>query len=293
MKEGYIAALGTPLDDTGSLVEDSFRRHIKDQINAGSAALLVMGTMGNEAYIKSSEYLKVAETAADTVRGQIPLLVGVMDNAISRVTDRIERLERLNIDGVVATTPFYLKTTQEELSSFFARIASASKFPLYLYDLPVVTQSKIQVETVQDLIRDAQIRGIKSGDLLLCKQLLHHPGGGNDFTVMFSGLDYFDIAYAYGIKRNLDGMFSCTPSINTAMYQALKDGDIDTGRKELDKILRLRNLFISMGVFKGFTAAMNLLGYEGSFSPDYVEPAAPEEQDKVRGCMTEIGLLSG
>jgi 4-hydroxy-tetrahydrodipicolinate synthase len=140
-------------------------------------------------------------------------------------------------------------------------------------------------------MNSGSIRGIKSGDLLTCRDLHFHPGRKDRFTVMYSGLDTFDAAYSYGIRRNLDGMFSCTPDINRKMYSALERGDIDGGRRELLKILRLRNLFAGMGIFTGFTAAMNLLGYAGSFSPDYVPAASETEIERIKSCMREIGLI--
>jgi dihydrodipicolinate synthase/N-acetylneuraminate lyase len=205
--------------------------------------------------------------------------------------ERIESLRGLDIDGVVLTTPFYLTSTQAELLEFFSRIAEMSPFPVYLYDLWVVTQTKIDVETVFTLMSNDNIKGIKSGDLLTCKQLQFDERRKNGFEVMFSGLDAFDIAYAYGVRSNLDGMFSCTPSINTKMYDILREGDIDGGRKHLADILELRNTFISIGVMKGFTVAMNLLGYQGSFAPDYVVPATEKETETVKACMGRIGIL--
>lgn len=291
MKDGFVTALGTPLDDSGALVESSFVKHVEDQIACGASALLVMGTMGNEAYIRDSVYPVVARAAMEAARGRVPVLVGAMDNSIGRVRDRIDSLRGLEIDGIVTTTPFYLKATQSELLEFFRGIAETSPFPVYLYDLWVVTQTKIEVETVFELMSDDNIRGIKSGDLLTCKFLQFDPRRKSVFDVMFSGLDAFDIAYSYGVRSNLDGMFSCTPSINTKMYDALQKGDIDGGRKHLADILELRNTFISVGVMKGFTVAMNLLGYEGSFAPDYVVPATGEESEAIRACMKRIGLL--
>ncbi|MFP4383131.1 MAG: dihydrodipicolinate synthase family protein [Spirochaetia bacterium] len=291
IKEGYITALGTPLDDRGRLIPHSFRAHIEDQVDAGCGAFLVMGTMGNEVFIRNSEYRRVAAEAASAAAGRVPVLVGVMDNSAGRVLDRIEELRDLPIQGVVATAPFYLTATQQEIISFFSMIGRKSSFPLYLYDLPGVTKTKVQTDTALKLMNQDSIAGIKSGDLLTCRDLHFHPDRKPDFTVMYSGLDTFDAAYGYGIRRNLDGMFCCTPKINKDMYRALEQGDAVKGREELKKILRLRDLFAGMGIFTGFTAAMNLLGYEGNFAPDYMKHPGEEEREIVRSCMREIGLL--
>jgi 4-hydroxy-tetrahydrodipicolinate synthase len=290
MNDGFVTALGTPLSEDGSLVSASFDKHIRDQIDCGASALLVMGTMGNEAYIRDSVYPIVAKAAVETAGGRLPVLVGVMDCSVSRVRDRIDSLSGLGIDGVVATAPFYLKSTQEELLSFFSHVADNSPFPLYLYDLPPVTQVAIDPGTVKKLMRHGNIRGIKSGVLSTCRLARFSDEKPDNFTVMYSGLDTFDAAWAYGIRKNLDGMFSCTPRLSERMYRALKAGEMDDGRRDLDRIIGLRDAFVEIGVLKGFTAAMNLLGYEGSFSPDYMEPPTSAEREFIRSAMASFDV---
>ncbi|MDD3840536.1 MAG: dihydrodipicolinate synthase family protein [Clostridia bacterium] len=291
MQEGFYTALGTPLDKEGNLVESSLKKHVVDQIDAGAAGLLVMGSMGIEAYIKSSEHPKVAKAAVEAADGRCPVLIGVMDNSISRVKEKIDGLKGLKIQGVVATTPFYNAATQQEIYNFFTQIADYSPYPLYLYDLPVVTKTKINADTAERLMTNENIEGIKTGDLLTAKILTKSPHKRDDFSVIYSGLDLFDVAYNYGIKRNLDGMFSCTHPIANVMYKKLDAGDIKGASKELDKILKLRNKFVQIGVFNGFSYAMNILGYEGIFAPDYVYEYDVKKFEQVKECMKECGLL--
>ena len=61
MKPGFVPALGTPLDENGNLLVDSFKKQINDQINAGAVGLLALGSMGIEAFIKVGKLLKVLE----------------------------------------------------------------------------------------------------------------------------------------------------------------------------------------------------------------------------------------
>jgi 4-hydroxy-tetrahydrodipicolinate synthase len=82
VKDGFVTALGTPLDESGALIKSSFEKHVKDQIACGASALLVMGTMGNEAFIRDSVYPTVARVAVDAAGGKVPILVGAMDNSI-------------------------------------------------------------------------------------------------------------------------------------------------------------------------------------------------------------------
>ncbi|MBD2864761.1 dihydrodipicolinate synthase family protein [Paenibacillus oceani] len=291
-KQGFFPALGTPLDENGRLIAGSLRRHVADQIEAGAAGLLVMGSMGQQPYIRGGETADIARIAVEEARGACPVLIGVMDNSIGRVQERMDRLDGLAIDGVVATTPYYYPLTQADIVNFFTSLAASSPYPVYLYDLAVVTQSKISVQTAEKLMKVPNIGGIKTGDLTTARVLSRlQPTVNPDFRIMFSGLDVFDAAYTYGIRDNLDGMFSCTASLTTAMYKALEAGDNEAAARCLDGILLLRDTFVEVGVFPAFTHAMNLLGFEGTFHPDYMQPIGPEQQEKVRECMQRLALI--
>lgn len=291
-KQGFYPALGTPLDDEGHVIVACLQRHVEDQVSAGAAGLLVLGSMGQQPYIRNGETVKIARAAVQAANGNCPVLVGVMDNAIGRVRERIGQLEGLDIDGVVATTPFYYPMTQGDILNFFASIAADSPYPVYLYDLAFVTQSKITAETAVKLMNVPNIAGIKTGDLSTARVLSRmKPSVNPEFRVMFSGLDVFDVAYGYGIRENLDGMFSCTAAITSVMYKALEAGDAALAAKSLDDILLLRETLVEVGVFPGFTCAMNLLGFEGTFHPDYMNSVTPAQREKVKACMQQLKLI--
>jgi len=291
LKKGFYTALGTPTDRDGSLFTGSFQRQIEDQITAGASGLLVMGSMGLEPYLKASEYRKVARAAVEAVKDRCAVFVGVMDTSINRVKDRIRELDKLKIDGVVATVPYYYSLTQEEIKEFFSVIAEFSPYPVYLYDLPVVTQTKINASTAESLMSLENIKGIKTGDLATARALINSEKRTDSFDVFFSGLDVFDIAYGYGLDMNLDGMFSCTASITSALYKSLEKKDHTSARRYLEDILLLRDTLAEARIFAGYSYAMNLLGYEGSFSPDYTLEIRDADMETIRECMKKCRLI--
>jgi 4-hydroxy-tetrahydrodipicolinate synthase len=269
MKKGFYTALGTPLDKNGELIHDSFKKHIEDQISAGASGLLILGSMGMQSAITNSEYPKIIKAGVEAAGSKTAVFAGVMDNSVARVLDRIDSIKDCSLDGVVPTTPFYYKESPVLFRNFFLEIADKSKFPVYLYDLPVVTQNPLSTEDVRILMKHGNILGIKTANMVIAREITNDPQKPSYFNVLFSGLDVCDIAYKYGIEYYLDGMFSCTPNLTGKMNEALASKDHDKAGMMLDKILNLRALFIKHNVFASFTAAMNILGYEGRFHPDY------------------------
>lgn len=293
MNQGFYTALGTPLDDDGNFFCDSMALQIEQQIQAGASGLLVMGSMGQEAYLKNSEYAKVAVCSAEAAKGRVPVLVGVTDVSINRVMDRAAALEGIRgIDGIVSTVPYYSACTQDDVYTFYNTIADRARQPVYLYDLAVVTKSATAPQTVKRLWKNPNIKGIKSGNLVTHRVLMRDPERPADFCQMFSNIDEFDIAYKYGIDRNLDGMFSCAPKTSTKMYAALAAGDMAAAGDALDNILSLRDLFAATGrLMMAYSHAMNLLGCGGCFAYDYHTDIPDEQKARVTAAMRALGEI--
>ena len=218
-KKGFVPALGTPLDKNGYFIKDSFEKQIELMIDSGAVGLLAMGSMGIQATIRAGECKKVAKAAVDAASGRVPVYVGAMDCSIARVGERIAELEELDIAGLVFTTPYYNPLSHEKAVSFFKTVAGMTGHRVYLYDLAVVTQTKITYEMIKELIGSvSNIGGIKTADLNLIRKLMNDPELAAEFEIFYSGLDTFDVAYSYGICTNLDGMFTCTPKNSKKMY---------------------------------------------------------------------------
>lgn len=291
-QNGFYTALGTPLDKNGDLIEASLRRHIRQQIDAGAAGLLLMGSMGIEAYLKNSTYAEAVRVAEDEVGGSLPLFVGAMDTSVAKVMEKIKLIgENKRIDGVVLTNSYYYATARnDEMVNWFEMIADRSPYPVFLYDLAVVTKSKITLPVIDKLISHKNIKGIKTADWELI-QAIGRKYPDADFSCLYSGLDSFDYANMMGIRKNLDGMFSCTPKNGTALYAALKKNDYALARIHLDNILLMRDTMIACGLMPSFTFCMNLLGCEGDFHQDYCLPITDESKEILLGLMKKIGEL--
>ncbi len=291
LKNGFYTALGTPLTEDGKFIESSLVKHIEQQIDAGAAGLLLMGSMGKEAAIRHSEYSKIIDTAIDAVCGRVPLFVGAMDNSIARVMERIEMIGKgKKIDGLVLTVPFYAVPKEADAIYWFTCIADRSPYPIYLYDLPGVTQFRITASIIDAIIKHPNVKGIKTANWELIKTI-ERKYPGCDFECLYSGLDSFDYANVLDIKKNLDGMFSCTPKNAKLMYDSLADGDIASARYYLDNILLLRDTMVKHGLSRCFTYCMNFIGIEGNFHYDYTAPTAKDAKDVMLETLKKIGEI--
>jgi 4-hydroxy-tetrahydrodipicolinate synthase len=257
-------------------------------IESGASGVLCMGSMGKMATIRDREYPAIAKRCAAIVARRVPVMVGVMDCSASRVIDRIEALGRIEIEGVVATTPFYSRVSAGGAINFFKQVSETSKYPVYIYDLPSVTQTPVTGDILKALMGMPNIKGVKTANLDLILEFQRNNLIKDGFSVFYSGLDLFDVALKAGIGKNLDGMFTCTPSNSKKMYENVEKGNNHEISACLNNILLLRNVFIRGGVFSSYTYAMELLGFPGDYHPDYDVPVSGEIKEEIYSCMKAI-----
>ena len=289
LKKGFYPALGTPVDKDGNVLEDSYRKQIELMINAGASGALCMGSMGTEVIFTLSQYKEVARVACEAVNGRIPLFIGAMDNSVQRVKERVEAIRGFNYDGLVLTTPFYSTFPSDILIKYFKECADVSDKPVYLYDLPVITKQKITYAMCVELAKHPNIKGIKTGDIVLARLINNNLPG---FDVLFSNLDAFDVAGAYGLPRVLDGMFTCVPKNSELFHKAYVAGDIENAKKYLDNIVGLRDLFIGTRLWSNYKIAMNLIGLEGDYGYGFgTSEETPGDTEKVTAFMKKIGEI--
>ena len=291
MKYGFVPALGTPLDANGNLCKESYTAQIERMLEAGAVGLLCMGSMGQQAFISNDVCVEVAETAVKTAAGRVPVFVGAMDNSIKRAKARIASMEHLDVTAFVLTTPYYEVDTADQVMKYFREVAKSTKHNIMLYDLPSVTNFKITYDMVCQLKKDIpNFVGIKSGDLVLQRKIKLNPELA-DLNTYFSNLDVFDIAFPWGVGCVLDGMFTCTPVNSQKLITAMRAGDKAGAAEALNNIIEFRDKLLGWDLWPAYSAAMNLLGWEGLHAPDWVTESSPEIVALVKEEMQRIGEL--
>ena len=154
-------AVLTPLHNDDLLHVQGLEAHLEDQWQAGIDGILVAGSMGEMQLLTDETYRQLVEHAIRVSGGRGEIMVGVGDTSLRRTLQRIEFVNRHSVDGVVVLTPYLFTFTPEELVDYYLALGDASRHPVYLYDVPVLTHCKLDLETVERVAEHPNIHGIK------------------------------------------------------------------------------------------------------------------------------------
>src|ERR1700741_3076668 len=151
MFTGCGTALVTPFRRDQSLDEETLRRLVRRQIDAGIDFLVPCGTTGESPTLTRAEHLRVVEITLEEARGKVPVLAGAGGYNTHEVIDLARELQALGADGILSVTPYYNKPPQEGLYQHYAAIASAIRLPVVVYSVQGRTGVNVEPSTLARL----------------------------------------------------------------------------------------------------------------------------------------------
>ncbi len=159
--EGCGTALVTPFRADFSLDEETLRKLVRRQINAGVHFLVPCGTTGENPTMMRKEHMRVVEITLEEAKGRVPVLAGAGGYNTAEVIELARELEALGADGLLSVTPYYNKPTQEGLYQHYRGIAGATRLPIVLYNVPGRCGTNLEPATVARLAKIDNIVGVK------------------------------------------------------------------------------------------------------------------------------------
>ena len=132
---GSMTALATPFRN-GALDEEAYRALVRQQLGAGTAALLPMGTTGEAMTMTPAERIRAVRLAVEEVRGRVPVIAGAGSNSTAETVEAMARVREAGADGALVVTPYYNKPTPEGQYRHFKAIHDAVDIPILIYNVP-------------------------------------------------------------------------------------------------------------------------------------------------------------
>jgi 4-hydroxy-tetrahydrodipicolinate synthase len=293
MFTGCGTALVTPFRRDESLDEETLRKLIRRQIEAGINFLVPCGTTGESPTLEPSEHLRVIEITLEEARGKVPVLAGAGGYNTREVIALAKELEARGVDGILSVTPYYNKPTQEGLYQHYRAIAESTTLPIIVYSVQGRTGVNVEPATLLRLSEIKNIVGVKeaSGNISQMSKILALLP--DSFTVL-SGDDAVTLPLiGLGGRGIISVVSNEIPAEMTRLAKAALDGDFATARQLQRKYQDLMDVnFVESNPIP-VKYGMSLMGL---LEPVWRLPmTAPQEasKQKIESVMQMTGLLAG
>jgi 4-hydroxy-tetrahydrodipicolinate synthase len=290
MLKGAITAIVTPFKD-GQLDEAAYRELIDFQIKGGIHGIVPCGTTGESPVLSHAEHKRVVETCIDQVKKRVPVIAGSGSNNTAEAVELTKHAEKAGADYALTTTPYYNKPTQEGLYQHYKTVASQTKIPIVVYNVPGRTSLNLLPETMARLATIPNIVGLKdaTGDLKQGAKTLELCG---DKITVLSGDDFttFPLLCVGGMGV-ISVVSNVVPGDMAGMCNAFFKGDLNEARRLHYKMWPLTE---AMFYETNPTPVKTALKMMGKITGEVRQPLclmAPANEEKLRQVMQKYGLI--
>lgn len=282
--KGVGTAIATPFDEYDNINFDEFKKLVEFQIENGVNAIIVCGTTGEASTMSQEEKQDLIKYCVRVVNKRIPVIAGIGSNNTKAVVENEKFAQRVGVDGLLAVTPYYNKTTQDGLIAHYKLIAENTDLPIILYNVPSRTGVNILPETYFELSKIKNIVATKeaNGDVssiiktkYLCGDNLNIYSGNDDQILPVLSVG------GIGVISVLSNIF---PKYTSNMINNYFNNNTQTATKMQIEAIKLINLLFKEVNPIPVKAALNIMGF------NFGKPRMPliECSEKLKNELKEI-----
>jgi len=275
---GLGTALATPFTADGQVDWQALERFVEFQIEGGANFLVALGSTGETSTLTEGEQVSVLGEVLRTVAGRVPVVAGCTHNSTAELVARGLRFRTVGVRHLLSASPYYSRPTQEGIIRHFRALKEATGLNVAAYTIPSRTAGNILPETIEQLVEEGVIFGLKeaSGNILQIQEICRRVG---DACAVFSGDDAMTLpVMAVGGAGVIATASNAVPGAMRTWVDTLVERNYPRAREQLGILLPL---FDACSVETNpipIKAALSLLGLMGAH---YRLPLVPPSMETV------------
>ncbi len=194
----------------------------------GIAGIVAGATTGEGALLEQGEQEAIFHTLRQAAPG-LPIVLGMSQASTQTAVVQARSLAALHPDGLLITSPTYVRPTQQGVQRHFEALAEAADLPVLIYNIPYRTGVNVELETLQALARDPRVAGIKEcgGSVERMLRLVHETP-----LRILSGDDNQNFtALCQGAHGTIAASAHILPEWHVRIYDLLRSGQLAAARR--------------------------------------------------------------
>lgn len=284
---GIVPPVITPLLGQEQLDHAGLERVIEHVIAGGVHGLFLLGTTGEGPSLSDRLKRELVSAACRIVNHRVPVLVCITDTCMDQAVDLALHAAEAQADAVVSASPYYFPLSQDELERYMRRLAKAQPLPLVLYNMPAMTKVIMEPATLQHLLDEENIAGIKdsSGDMSYFARVLELAKPRPEWPVFMGPELLLAEAIEGGAAGGVNGGALVEPRLLVDLYEAAVRKDRTQVAVLQERLRMLGELYLigrspSCGI-SALKYALSRMGLCGSLTAEPLMPLCEEERQQV------------
>lgn len=237
---GVITALITPFQDN-EIDYSAMENLINIQMSTtGINGLVIAGSTGEGGMLTDAEYYQLIEHIVKYVEyDEMPIIAAVSTIGTDLAVEKVKKLTKLKVDGLMCTVPHYSKPTQQGVIQHFKALHDNSNLPIMIYIHPGRTGIDLSDDTILELSQLPRIIAIKDAGNDIERPVRLRGAVHENFN-MLSGDDSTSVAYhVHGGNGVVSVASNIIPDICAIIYNHCIRGEYKKARASVHELLPL------------------------------------------------------
>ena len=289
--KGMGVALITPFDENENVDYNALMRMVDYQLQNGTDYLVVLGTTAETPTLTSSEQTEIVKRVVNRVKGRIPIVLGVGGNNTKAIVEKLKNDDFTGIDAILSVVPYYNKPSQEGIYQHYKAVATATKLPVVLYNVPGRTGVNMTAETTLRIAQEFKnVIAIKeaSGNITQMDDIIKNKPRNFDVISGDDGITFPLITLgAIGVISVIGNAF---PKEFSRMVRLALAGDFSNALTIHHSFTELFELLFVDGNPAGVKSMLNMMGYIENKLRLPLVPTRITTYEKIKNVLEDLNI---
>ena len=292
--QGVIVPMVTPFTQEGNVDAKAVCAIAEHLIAGGMDGIFVLGTTGEAASISSEQKTKLVEVTVGHVKERAVVYAGISSNSLDESISAARVYVDLGADILVAHPPYFYPLSDEEIYSYFMKLADDAAGPLMIYNIPMTTGISISIEVAERLGCHERIVGLKDSERTegRLEEAIERLCGRDDFSYVVGCAVLSAKAVGLGAAGIVPSSGNLEPGLYRSLFDNAQNGNESVAnefQEITNRVSKLyqenRSLSQSLAVLK---AAMHIRGLCG---PTVLPPLEALGQEDIAELKLQMAMI--
>ena len=232
--QGVFPILVTPFDDNSQIDEESLRRLIEFNLEAGVHGLGV--ALGSEIFkLTEAERTQVTRLVVEQVNGRVPVVINTGADGTDLALYYSQTAEQNGADALMVLPPSFMPVGPKEVRAYYRAISEAVNIPIFIQD---ISSSSVAPVLARQIAEECEwVRHIKVESLPITRKVADMVEQAGDKLIVFGGAGggYFIEEMQRGSVGTMP--FCTQPEAFVEIWNLCQRGEIAAAREVFDRVL--------------------------------------------------------
>lgn len=288
MFKGIMPALITPINEKGGINSPVLKKLVCDLMGGGADGFYLCGATGEGLNLTVTQHKEMVRQTIEIVDGKVPCIVHVARTVYSEMIELARYAESVGATALSAIPPIFFKYDEDEIYSYYERLANSVKIPIVIYNSPAAAVA-FSNNLLDRLFSIPNLKSIKwtspnYATVMSAKARIPKANfiNGPD-EMLLQGL-------AAGCDAGIGTTYNFLLPEIKEIYNDFMSGDMVKAREKQAHVAQLCEVFQGRSIIMTTKFIMSRLGYDVYYPIHPMRRLTAEEEQGVITYLKSVGM---